>query len=257
MAIEDIDVQFILAYAAGVLQVGLQVLLQLKILAKGMNDMRCLYGVFLVLLLPLLSTTTGIRATQGGELTVELSAESPRTVTKPITLFNGKDLDGWKQEGKARWEVKDGLLIGRQGPNGEAGDLLTTASYDDFELVVTYRIQWPANSGVWFRYQSYKKTYQADILEYTSPIAYSGSLFCPGRKFLAINDNAKLVRREGWNKLVIRAQGDRLVISLNEKKVVDIRDDAYAHGRVGFQVHAGDAFTGMQITVKKITLQPL
>ena len=95
-------------------------------------------------------------------------------------LFNGKDLTGWKAEGQAVWEVKDGLLIGRQGAGNTPGDLFTTGSYDDFELTVTYRVVWPANSGVWYRYQSGEKTFQADILEYQNPLALSGSLYRPG-----------------------------------------------------------------------------
>ena len=46
------------------------------------------------------------------------------------------------------------------------------------------------------------------FLEHKDPIAYSGSLYCPGKEFLATNTNRELVDREGWNKLVIRAEGD-------------------------------------------------
>ena len=105
--------------------------------------------------------------------------------------------------------------------------------------------------------QSDIKTYQADILEHKDPIAYSGSLYCPGKEFLATNTNRDIVDREGWNKLVIRAQGDRLVIHLNDKKVADIRDNSSAEGHVGLQVHRGDVFTGMQIMVKEFKLRPL
>ena len=59
-----------------------------------------------------------------------------------------------------------GLLIGRQGEGNAPGDLFTTESFDDFELQVTYRMVWPGNSGVWYRYQAANKTFQADILEY-------------------------------------------------------------------------------------------
>jgi 3-keto-disaccharide hydrolase len=174
-----------------------------------------------------------------------------------IDLFNGNDLSGWKADGKARWEAQGGLLIGRQGPHGEAGDLLTEATYDDFELVVCYQVKWPANSGVWFRYQSPEQAYQADILEYKKPIAYSGSLYCSGKMFLAVNADPKLIDRPGWNLLVVRSQGDRQQISINGKQVADVRDDSSNKGRIGLQVHAGDAFTGMQISVISIKLRKL
>ena len=172
-------------------------------------------------------------------------------------LFNGKDLTGWVAEGNAHWEVKNGQLIGRQGPNNGPGDLFTKAFYDDFELTITYKINWPANSGVWYRYQSPEKSYQADILEYKNPVAYSGSLYCPGKMFLAINDDPKLVDREGWNTLVIRAVGDRHVILLNGKQVADVREDRFKRGRIGFQIHQGDQFGTMQITVKEMRIREL
>ena len=40
-----------------------------------------------------------------------------------IALFNGTDLSGWTEEGRAAWTVEDGCLVGRQGPNGAPGDL--------------------------------------------------------------------------------------------------------------------------------------
>jgi type 1 glutamine amidotransferase len=106
-------------------------------------------------------------------------------------LFNGKDLAGWVEEGKAHWEVKDGVLIGRQGANNAPGDLLTDKDFGDFELKVTFRVVWPANTGVWYRYQSASKALQADILEYQNPFALTGSLYCTGKMFIALNTDPK------------------------------------------------------------------
>jgi len=184
------------------------------------------------------------------------SAESSESTTKPIYLFNGKDLTGWQQLGGAHWEVRDGLLIGRQGPDGAAGDLLTAASFDNFRLLVTYKVHWPANTGIWYRYQSPSQAYQADILEYKDPIAYSGSLYCPGKLFLAINKDPKLVHREGWNRLDLRVEGDRHTLRLNGVQVADVHDRTSDHGKIGVQVHPGKVFEGMQVIIKEITLWP-
>jgi hypothetical protein len=179
----------------------------------------------------------------------------PTAAAQP--LFNGRDLAGWRTEGSARWEAKDGQLIGRQGENGAAGELLTDATYGDFELRVTFRVEWPANSGVWYRYQSPQQAYQADILEYQQPFALTGSLYCTGKMFIAVNDKPEIVNREGWNTLLIRAVGDRQVVLLNGTKVADVRDTTSDCGRIGFQVHAGDQFTNMRIVVKDICLRPI
>lgn len=174
-----------------------------------------------------------------------------------VRLFNGRDLKGWKTEGAARWSVEDGMLVGKQGEKGAAGELLTEAAYDDFELTVTFRMHWPGNSGVWFRYQSPKQAYQADILEYKNPYALTGSLYCTGKMFLAVNDKPELVNREGWNTLVIRSVDNRQVVMLNGHRIADVRDDTSRQGHIGFQVHQGDAFQDMKIEVKQLDLRPI
>jgi type 1 glutamine amidotransferase len=172
-----------------------------------------------------------------------------------IELFNGRDLAGWKQEGGASWEVRDGLLIGKQGADNAPGDLLTEASFDDFELQVTFRVQWPANSGVWFRYQSSEQAYQADILEYKEPFALTGTLYCTGKMFLAVNEDPDLVKRDDWNAVLIRAVGNRQIVFLNGQKVADVRDGTSDHGRIGFQVHAGGQFEKMRVSVKNVSVR--
>ena len=174
-----------------------------------------------------------------------------------IPLFNGKDLEGWKATGKASWTVENKCLVGKQGKNYAPGDLFTVKDYADFELIVEFKMQWPANSGVWFRYQALDKAYQADILEYKDPECYAGTLYCPGKMFLSMNEDPKLVKREGWNTLKIRAEGDHLVITLNGKVTGDVHEASFATGKIGFQIHPGDQFKDMKITVRKILTKPL
>jgi hypothetical protein len=179
------------------------------------------------------------------------------TKTESVKLFNGKDLTGWQTEGNARWAVENGLLIGTQGANNAPGDLFTKDSFRDFEATVTYRTEWPCNSGVWFRYQTPDKAYQADILEYKNPEAYSGTLYCPGKLFLAINKDKALVNREGWNTIKVRAQGDHLQIWLNGKQTADVHDATTDSGKIGFQVHPGAEFAPMKIVVREVLLKKL
>ena len=176
---------------------------------------------------------------------------------KFLSLFNGKDLTGWEAIGGARWFVEDGTLVGTQGDNQAAGDLLTKAAYKDFLLTVTYKVEWPCNTGIWFRYQSPDKAYQADILEYTKPECYSGTLYCPGKMFLAMNTDKTLVKRYDWNKMVVRAEGTRIQIWLNGRQVADVHDQTSDSGRIGFQVHAGNVFSRMKIIVREVLIELL
>lgn len=187
-----------------------------------------------------------------------VAASQPVVVkTETLRLFNGKDLTGWQTEGNARWAVENGLLIGTQGDKNAPGDLFTTDSFTDFEATVVYRTEWPCNSGVWFRYQNPDKAYQADILEYTNPVAYSGTLYCPGKLFLAINADKTLVNRDGWNTIKIRAQGDHVQLWFNDKQVADVHDATTDSGKIGFQVHPGAEFGPMKIVVREVQLKKL
>jgi len=174
-----------------------------------------------------------------------------------VSLFNGKDLTGWEATGNARWTVEDGMLVGTQGDNNAPGDLFTTSTFSDFELIVTYRAEWPCNSGVWFRFQSPRKAYQADILEYKEPVAFSGTLYCPGKLFLARNLDRELEDRDGWNTMRIVAQGTKIRIWLNGTQTADVEDDATDSGKIGFQVHPGAQFAPMKIVVKEIKIKEL
>jgi len=172
-------------------------------------------------------------------------------------IFNGRDLTGWETIGNAKWFVENGLLVGTQGENNAPGDLFTKDVYRDFVLSITYRVEWPCNSGVWFRYQGPEKAYQADILEYKNPECYSGTLYCPGKMFLAMNTDKTLVSRDGWNTIKVRAEGDHIQIWFNGRQVADVHDDTSDSGRIGFQVHPGAEFAPMKIVVREAILKPL
>ena len=90
-----------------------------------------------------------------------------------------------------------------------------------------------------------------------SPVAFSGSLYAPGRIFMATNLVESLEKRDEWNEGRIFAKGDRLVLWLNGTKTADSRDDRFAAGKIGVQVHGGDGFKGMKIAFRRIEVRPL
>lgn len=174
-------------------------------------------------------------------------------------LIIGESLAGWRATGSARWLVEGGELIGRQGPNGEAGDLFSERHWKDFELECEWRMRFPGNSGIWFRVGGPRTGYQADFLDQPShPGVLSGSLYCMGKAFIAENRDAQSVHRDGWNQLRIRAVGERIRIEQNGRKVVEISDGTFADaGSVGIQVHAGKQFDGMEVRVRKFRISEL
>lgn len=176
-----------------------------------------------------------------------------------VSLFDGETLDGWDQTGNAEWSVEDGILVGKQGPDGAPGDIWTKEAYEDFELECTFKVIWPANSGIWFRAdQAHGKLgYQVDILRMEEYGCTVGTIYSDG--FLSQNKDQDLVKLDDWNTVRLTARGYHFTVVLNGHEVGDVTDEQsrYAKGQIGFQVHAGDQYKDMRIMVKELKLRPL
>src|SRR6187402_1770506 len=68
-----------------------------------------------------------------------------------ISLFNGKDLSGWKINGTEKWYVENGEMICESGPDKQYGYLSTNKSYKNFILTVEFKQEANGNSGIFFR----------------------------------------------------------------------------------------------------------
>ena len=68
--------------------------------------------------------------------------------TETISLFNGKNLDGWIIYGTEKWYVEDGELICESGPDKDYGYLGTNKYFDDFILELDFKQEDNGNSGV-------------------------------------------------------------------------------------------------------------
>ncbi|QLG46416.1 3-keto-disaccharide hydrolase [Costertonia aggregata] len=66
---------------------------------------------------------------------------------KTKSLFNGKNLDGWKATGKNQWEVVSGTLTSpKPGSN-----LVSEETFTDFKLHVEFKYPEGSNSGIYLR----------------------------------------------------------------------------------------------------------
>ena len=177
------------------------------------------------------------------------AAESTLPVTEVgfIPLFNGKDLTGW--EGDTRfWSVCDSMLIGRSLGIEHYSFLTTTQAYDDFVLRLQVRlVDGKGNTGALFRSKRVPNSrevagYQADFAPGKHGNIYDESR---RRKVLARPDAkvlAKCLKRADWNDYEIRAEGGRIILSLNGVKVVDyVEPDTTItrRGLLALQIHKG------------------
>jgi len=97
-----------------------------------------------------------------GKRTPPLPAKPDLSKTKygkPVKLFNGTNLDGWKLTNPRQvsgWSVKDGILINRpEQKEGQRhisyGNLSTKAEFEDFNLKLEVNVPEGGNSGVYLR----------------------------------------------------------------------------------------------------------
>jgi len=69
---------------------------------------------------------------------------------KPIPLFNGKDLTGWKMDKRdsaKAWTVEDGTLVSP----GNGPELINDSKFEDFKLHVEFNCGEESNSGIYLR----------------------------------------------------------------------------------------------------------
>lgn len=72
-----------------------------------------------------------------------------------VSLFNGKDLDGWTQRnGTATYRVEGAEIVGKTSEGSPNSFLCTDKLYGDFELKFDVKVDSALNSGVQIRSQS-------------------------------------------------------------------------------------------------------
>src|SRR5882672_1671454 len=86
-------------------------------------------------------------------LGLTLLASTGLFAQKEKSLFNGKDISGWKIYGTEKWYVENGELICESGPDKQYGYFGTDGEYKDFELTLQFKQESNGNSGVFFHSQ--------------------------------------------------------------------------------------------------------
>jgi hypothetical protein len=168
-------------------------------------------------------------------------------------LFDGRTFSGWEGDTTNTWRIEDGALVGgsldQKVPHNDF--LCTTKAYGDFLLRLKFRLigrEGFINSGVQFRSQRLDEPayemigYQADLGD-----GYWGSLYDESRrrKILAHADSvtvSKVLKPDGWNDYVIRAEGRRIRLYINGEQTVDYTEEDESipqTGIIGLQIHGG------------------
>ena len=185
-------------------------------------------------------------------------------LTAQISLFNGKDLTGWKTYGTEKWHVEDGLLICESGPDKAYGYLATEKHYKDFELNLEFKQEANGNSGVFIRstIEGTKITgWQVEVAQKRTSLegdATGGIYESYGRGWLIKPDmeKDKNLKAGEWNKMKIRVDGDKVTTWLNGVEMVTLTDEKIGQGEgsIALQIHDGG---GIKVKWRNLVLKEL
>ena len=160
-------------------------------------------------------TTTGPDGTPWqwtGQRAPALNRESAPKWGKPISLFNGKDLAGWKMKGSGTtvWKVENGILLSP----GNGPELIHDAKFEDFKLHVEFNCGANSNSGIYLRGR-YEVQVETDSLE-EPPSHHMGGVY----GFLAASP--ELPRKPGeWQSFDITLVGRWITVVQNGQTIID------------------------------------
>ena len=174
-----------------------------------------------------------------------------RDLTEFKSLYNGKDLTGWKTTGNWLPQEDGSLLIqprpGEKGWQRYDAYLWSEKKYKDFVLDVEYSYPPGGNSGVYFRVgdrsDPVSRGIEAQILDSSKKEGPLGP-----------HDHGGIIRTAGaaknmsrppheWNRMVVTCIGSHLQVELNGKQIIDTRldkgpmKDRPLEGYIGFQDH--------------------
>jgi len=176
-----------------------------------------------------------------------------------ISLFNGKNLDGWIIYGTEKWYVEDNELVCESGPDEQYGYLATNENYDDFILELNFKQENNGNSGVFFRSTVDGTKVKGWQVEVAPPGLHSGGIYeSYGRGWLIKPDesNDSVVQMGEWNKMKIKVFGDEVTTWINDLEMIKIKDSIIGEGvgGVALQIHDGG---GIKVRWKNLKIQKL
>lgn len=181
------------------------------------------------------------------------------------SIFNGKDLTGWKAPENNIWyTVADGVLKVKSGPERKGSTLWTEKEYKNFIMQFDFKMgEGTVDSGIYVR--NSKEQIQIGISG-SLKRDMTGSPYISGKGYpVEANQNlltkpeekgvADLLKLDDWNSMTIVAKGKAYSVWLNGIHVMDYHSEsAIEKGPVGIQLHGN---RDMAIDYRNITLSEI
>jgi len=165
------------------------------------------------------------------------------------SLFNGKDLKGWKQlGGKAQYSATDNEIIGTTVLETPNSFLATEKEYGNFILELEFKLDKEFNSGIQFRSQSRQDYQDGRVFGYQMEIdpsdrKWSGGIYEEGRRGwqypMELNPAGQnAFKKNDWNKYRIECRGAEIRTWVNGVPTAHLVDTALPKGFIALQVHS-------------------
>jgi len=213
-----------------------------------------------------------------------LAAAAGAAAADFVPLFDGQSLNGWEVcNGAARFEVRDGTIVGTAVKGSPNSFLCTKKDYGDFVLELDVWNDSVLNSGVQIRSHRYPEErtvtiynggkyfqrtfpkgrvygYQVEVSMLAS--GNSGGIFDEARRGWLTATEAdpvasKAFKDDQWNHYRIEAIGDHIRTWVNGVACADVVDPLDQTGFIALQVHQFPGEKPVQVRFRNIRLQDL
>jgi hypothetical protein len=180
-----------------------------------------------------------------------------------VSLFNKKDLTGWKKNGEEKWVVERGTILCESSAR-KYGYLTTEKSYRDFNLRLQFKGEAAGNSGVFFHAHitGIDPEHGPDIEGMQVEVdpnagKHTGGLYESGGRGWVTMPTAEgehALKPGEWNDLEVSVRDNSIVTRLNGVKIADYTDATpkFTDGVIGLQIHTGG---GVRMRWRKIFIQ--
>ncbi|UBM57315.1 DUF1080 domain-containing protein [Marinilongibacter aquaticus] len=184
------------------------------------------------------------------------------------SLFNGKNFDGWNQKnGKAKYEIRNGEIVGITTANTPNSFMCTNENYGDFILELDLKVDDRMNSGIQFRSLSTDDYMKGRVHGYQMEIdpsdrAWAGGIYDEARRgWLCMPEDRpeaqNAFKHNDWNTYRIEAIGNTIRTWVNGVPISHLIDDLTPSGFIALQVHGiyGEMKEGMEIHWRNIKIK--
>ena len=151
-----------------------------------------------------------------------------------VTLFDGKTLKGWTNQGDANWAVKDGAIT---ADTGEVCLLTSAEKYENFELELEFKAAIGTNSGVFLNSEAKVKDEAVDCYEINIAPATNGF---PTGSIVKHHKIEGQGEKDEWRSYKLKVEKGTVTVILDGKELVKKKmEKPRPAGFIGLQKNAG------------------